>query len=56
MNHAPTPSPTFETLFQRILARNPDGVALVDPSNKSKITGHSPKRLTYAQADQAISA
>jgi len=56
VNHAPTPSPTFETLFQRILARNPDGVALVDPSNKSKITGQSPKRLTYAQADQAISA
>ena len=56
MNHAANPSPTFETLFQRILARNPDAVALVDPLNKLKITGQSPKRLTYAQADQAISA
>ena len=56
VNHTANPSPTFETLFQRILARNPDAVALVDPLNKLKITGQSPKRLTYAQADQDISA
>ena len=56
VNHVANPSPTFETLFQRILARNPDAMALVDPFNKLKITGQSPKRLTYAQADQAISA
>ena len=56
VNHAANPSPTFETLFQRVLARNPDAVALVDPFNKPKITGQSPKRLTYVQADQAISA
>jgi hypothetical protein len=56
VNHTASPSPTFETLFQRILARNPDAMALIDPSNKPKITGQSPKRLTYAQADQAISA
>src|SRR5579872_5502352 len=49
-------SPTLDTLFQRILARKPEAVALVDPPNKQRITGHAPKRLTYAQADRAISA
>jgi hypothetical protein len=56
VNQTTNPSPTFETLFQRILARNPDAVALVDPLNKPRVTGHPPKRLTYAQADRAISA
>jgi hypothetical protein len=49
-------SPTFDALFQRILARKPDAIALVDPSNKPRVTGQLPRRLTYAQADRAISA
>ncbi len=49
-------SPTLNTLFQRILARKPDAIALADPLNKPKITGQLPRRLTYAQADRAISA
>jgi acyl-CoA synthetase (AMP-forming)/AMP-acid ligase II len=49
-------SPTLDGLFQRILARQPDALALVDPVNKQRITGQAPKRLTFAQADQAISA
>jgi non-ribosomal peptide synthetase component F len=49
-------SPTLDGLFRRILARQPDAVALIDPINKPRITGQRPKRLTYAQADQAISA
>jgi hypothetical protein len=49
-------SPTLNVLFQRILARKPDAIALVDPLNKPKITGQAPRRLTYAQADRAISA
>jgi AMP-binding enzyme len=49
-------SPTLNTLFQRILARKPDAIALVDPLNKPKITGQPPRRLTFAQADRAISA
>jgi hypothetical protein len=49
-------SPTLDALFQRILARKPDAIALVDPSNKARVTGQLPKRLTYAQADRAISA
>ena len=49
-------SPTLDGLFQRILARQPDALALLDPINKSRITGQAPRRLTFAQADQAISA
>jgi AMP-binding enzyme len=51
-----SPSPTLDGLFRRILARQPDALALIDPSNKADITGQKPKRLTFAQADRAISA
>jgi hypothetical protein len=49
-------SPTLDGLFRRILARKPDAVALLDPPNKQRVTGGSPKRLTFAEADRAISA
>src|ERR1700735_2614060 len=49
-------SPTLDGLFRRILARQPDGLALLDPLNKPRVTGQPPKRLTFAQADRAISA
>ncbi|WGR96335.1 acyl--CoA ligase [Bradyrhizobium sp. ISRA443] len=49
-------SPTLDTLFKRLLARQPKALALVDPLNKQRITGQTRKRLTYAQADRAISA
>jgi hypothetical protein len=49
-------SPTLDVLFQRILARRPDALALVDPPNKQRITGQAPRQLTYAEADRAISA
>lgn len=52
----PNISPTLDTLFQRILARKPEALALADPRNKQRITGHLPKRLTYAEADRAITA
>ncbi len=52
----PTASPTLDTLFKRILARQPDALALVDPPNKQRVTGQPPKRLTYAQADRMISS
>src|SRR5260370_37605110 len=52
----PTASPTLDGLFKRVLARQPDAIALIDPPNKPRITGQSPKRLTFAQADRAISA
>ena len=50
------PSPTLDGLFRRVLARQPDALALLDPLNKSRLTGQAPKRLTFAQADRAISA
>ncbi len=49
-------SPTLDGLFRRILARQPDAPALLDPLNKQRVTGQAPRRLTFAQADQAISA
>jgi hypothetical protein len=49
-------SPTLDGLFRRVLARQPDALALIDPVNKQRVTGQAPKRLTFAQADQAISA
>jgi hypothetical protein len=52
----PNTSPTLDTLFQRILARKPEVLALADPENKARITGQPPKRLTYAEANRAISA
>jgi hypothetical protein len=48
--------PTLDGLFRRILARKPDLLALLDPLNKLRITGQPPQRLTFAEADRAISA
>jgi hypothetical protein len=52
----PHPSPTLDGLFRRILARQPDALALVDPADKLRVTAQPPQRLTYAQADHAIAA
>jgi hypothetical protein len=49
-------SPTLDGLFRRILSRKPDALALLDPFDKPRITGQPPKRLTYAEADRAITA
>src|ERR1700753_1432030 len=49
-------TPTLDGLFRRILARQPDALALLDPLNKERITGRPPKRLTFAEADRAITA
>jgi hypothetical protein len=51
-----TISPTLDVLFRRIRARKPDGLALLDPLNKTRVTGQPAKRLTFAGADRAISA
>jgi hypothetical protein len=47
---------TLDDLFRRTVLRQPDDVALIDPPNKQRITGHPPLQLTFAQTDQAISA
>lgn len=49
-------SPTLDDLFRRVLGRQPDALALIDPIDKMRITATPPKRLTYAQADRAIAA
>src|ERR1700732_3987202 len=49
-------APTLDGLFRRILARKPEALALLDPLNKQRITGQPPRRLTFAEADRAISA
>ncbi len=47
---------TLDALFRRAGVRNADAVALADPPNRDSVTGGAPRRLTYAQADRAISA
>lgn len=51
----PGGSPTLDDLFRRTAARQPDAMALIDPPNKHRVTGRPPMRLTFAQADHAIS-
>jgi len=48
--------PTLDDLFRRAAVHDPDAVALCDPPNRSSFTDGEPRRLTYAQADRAISA
>jgi hypothetical protein len=48
--------PTLDSLFRRLLARQPDALALADPPDKPRVTGQPPQRLTFAQADRAIAA
>jgi hypothetical protein len=52
----PAVSPTLDTLFQRTLMRQPHATALLDPLNKFRVTGHEPRRMSYAEADTAIEA
>ncbi|RDV01152.1 AMP-binding protein [Undibacter mobilis] len=48
--------PTLDDLFRRAAVHDPDALALADPPNRSSFTDGAPRRLTYAQADRAISA
>src|SRR5947209_6761139 len=36
--------------------RQPHATALLDPLNKFRVTGHEPRRMSYAEADTAIEA
>src|SRR5665213_1912233 len=53
---AAAPSPTLDDLFRRAGVRHPDAVALIDPPNREHFSDGTPRKLTYAQADRAISA
>jgi acyl-CoA synthetase (AMP-forming)/AMP-acid ligase II len=47
---------TLDSLFDYGATRRPDAVALIDPPNRSDFTDGAARRMTYAQADRAISA
>ena len=49
------PATTLDDLFRSTAARRPDDVALIDPPNRESFTDGAPRRLTYAEADRAIS-
>lgn len=38
------------------MARRPQSLALVDPLDRMRVTGHAPRRLTYRQTNRAVSA
>jgi AMP-binding enzyme len=46
---------TLDGLFRRAGVNHPDALALADPPNRAAFTGGGPRRLSYAQADRAIS-
>jgi hypothetical protein len=49
-------SATIDALFRSRVRRHPHAVALVDPDNRETFTDGAPRRLTYAQADRAVTA
>lgn len=48
--------PTLDDLFRRAVAARPDAVALVDPADRAAFTDGAPRRLTWSEADRAVSA
>lgn len=48
--------PTVDDLFRRGVERHPDALALADPPNRADVTDGAPKRLTWGEADRAVSA
>jgi len=50
------PGATLDELFRRAGVRRPDALALADAPNRAGLDGTAPRRLTFAQADRAISA
>lgn len=53
--HASAPR-NLDDLFCRASTRNPQALALVDPPDRERFTDHSPRRLTYDDADRAVDA
>ena len=46
---------TLDDLFRRAGVRHPHSLALADPPNRGVFADAAPRRLTFAQADRAIS-
>jgi acyl-CoA synthetase (AMP-forming)/AMP-acid ligase II len=55
-NGTASPGPTLDQIFRRTAGRKPDALALADSPDRMRVTGTPPRRLTFAQADRAISA
>jgi hypothetical protein len=47
---------TLDDLFRRAGVQRAQALALIDPPNSARLTGVAPRRLTFAEADRAISA
>ena len=47
---------TLDDVFRRAGVRRPDALALADPPNREDFTDGAPRKLSFAQADRAISA
>jgi AMP-binding enzyme len=56
INRASGITTTLDDLFRRAGVRHPDVPALVDPPNRASFTDGTPRTLSYAQVDHAISA
>jgi hypothetical protein len=54
--HTAGSAATLDDLFRRAGVRHPDSIALVDPPNREEFTDSTPRTLTFAEADRAISA
>ena len=51
-----SPVPSLDAILKAQAVRKPDGLALIDPPDIAAATGDAPRRLTYAQAEGAVSA
>jgi len=47
---------TVEAVFRSLARRHPKALALADPDNRETFTDSAPRRLTYAEADRAVTA
>src|ERR1700712_1134422 len=47
---------TLDDLFRRAALRDVEAIALIDPPHRTSFMDGAPGRLTWAQADRAISA
>jgi hypothetical protein len=52
---APASHATLDAVFSRAVRHRPDAVALIDPFDRWRITGGSPKRLSFADVDSLVS-
>ena len=48
--------PTLDELFRAAVTRSPERLALVDPADRYRFTDGPVRRLTYGEADRAVSA